>query len=147
VEQAGGKGGYVTNTKPVEELVQWWADEYNKGVGYAAIIMHPEGTLTERPSAQYSAGRTVNRDGLVGMENRQLALQPDRKIHLEWVAPLAVDGTALIQYWHQGHTKDGTELTFFGLSTIEFRDDHVYRWVDTVVRFRRPDGEATLTPY
>jgi hypothetical protein len=135
------------NTRPVEELVQWWADEYNKGIGYASVIMHPEGTLFERPSAKYSAGRLVNRDGLVAMENRQLALQPDRQIHLEWVAPLADEGHALIQYWHQGHTKDGSELTFFGVSTIKFVDDKVYRWVDTVVRFKRPEDSAELTPY
>jgi hypothetical protein len=139
--------GARVNSKPVEELIQWFADEYNKGVGYAKVIMHPEGTLTERPSAAYPEGRIVDRDGLIGMENRQLALQEDRQIHLQWVAPLAEEGHGLMQYWHRGHMEDGAELTFYGLSTLQFKDDLVYRWVDTVVRFKRTSGSDELVPY
>jgi len=42
------KGLGPGNTKPVEELIRWFVDEYNKGRGYAKVALHPEGTLTER---------------------------------------------------------------------------------------------------
>ncbi|MER5628014.1 nuclear transport factor 2 family protein [Streptosporangium sp. NPDC002544] len=135
------------NTRPVEELIHWFAEEYNKGVGYAKVVLHPEGTLVERPSAAYPEGRTVDLAGLMGMEERQLALQPDRKITLERVAALAEEGHGLMQYTHVGHTADGTELTFWGLSLLEFRDDLVYRWVDTVVRFKQEPGATERVPY
>jgi hypothetical protein len=53
----------------------------------------------------------------------------------------------LIQYTHVGHTADGTELVFSGLSTIKFVDDLVHTWVDTVVRFKREKGTTELIPY
>jgi hypothetical protein len=55
------------DTRPVEQLLQWFVDEYNKGPGYAKVVLHPEGTLTERPSAQYPQGRKVDLSGLIGM--------------------------------------------------------------------------------
>jgi len=51
VTETPSKGLGQGNTKPVEELIQWFVDEYNKGRGYAKVVLHPEGTLTERPSA------------------------------------------------------------------------------------------------
>ena len=135
------------NARPIEELLQWFVDEYNRGPGYARVVLHPEGTLTERPSAQYPQGRKVDLAGLIGMENRQLALQPDRVWRPQWMAALKEEGLGLIQYTHVGHTADGTELTFVGLSTVKFVDDLVHTWVDTVVRFKRAKGSTELIPY
>jgi hypothetical protein len=141
------KGLGPANTKPVEELIRWFVDEYNKGRGYAKVALHPEGTLTERPSAQYPQGRKVDLAGLMGMEDRQLALQPDRVWQPQWIAALEEEGHGLIQYTHVGHSADGTEIVFFGLSTIKFVDDLVHTWVDTVVRFKREKGTTELIPY
>jgi hypothetical protein len=60
---------------------------------------------------------------------------------------LREEGHGLIQYTHVGHTAEGTEITFFGLSTVKFVDDLVHTWVDTVVRFRREQGSPELIPY
>ena len=54
---------------------------------------------------------------------------------------------SLIQYTHVGHTADGSEIVFSGLSTIKFVDDLVHTWVDTVVRFKREKGTTELIPY
>lgn len=137
----------LKNTKSVEELMNWFVDEYNKGKGYAAKIMHPEGTLVERPSAAYPQGRMVDTEGLIGMENRQLALQSGRKLTAQRIAVVDPAGEGFVQYSHLGHTKEGTELTFYGLSVIQFKEDKVYRWVDTVVRFRREPDSDELVPY
>src|ERR1700751_6127209 len=135
------------NTKPVEELIRWLGDEYNKGRGSAKVTLPPEGTRTERPSAQYPQGRKVDLAGLMGMEDRQLALQPDRVWQPQWIAALEEEGHGLIQYTNVGNTADGTKIVFVGLSTIKFVNDLVHTWVDTVVRFKRKKGATELIPY
>ncbi|MGC0367561.1 hypothetical protein ABH922_005613 [Rhodococcus sp. 27YEA15] len=137
----------LKNTKSAEELMNWFIEEYNKGKGYAAVIMHPEGTLEERPSATYPNGRKVDTAGLVGMENRQLALQGNRRLIPQRIAVIDPAGEAFVQYTHKGHTADGAEITFFGLSVIQFKEDKVFRWVDTVVRFKKENGSDEIVPY